>query len=44
MMRQLNLGEGDPIRIRGKSMPLGKQVKIEPQTVDFLEIADPKAV
>lgn len=44
MMRQLNLSEGDPIRLRGKTLPKGKLVKIEPQTVDFLEIADPKGV
>jgi ubiquitin fusion degradation protein 1 len=44
MMRQLNLSEGDPIRLRGKMLPKGKLVKIEPQTVDFLEISDPKAV
>lgn len=44
MMRQLGLGEGDPIRLRGKTLPKGKFVKIEPQTVDFLEISDPKAV
>lgn len=43
-MRQLQLSEGDPIRLRGKVLPKGKFVKIEPQTVDFLEIADPKAV
>ena len=44
MMRSLGLSEGDPIRLRGKTLPKGKLVKIEPQTVDFLEIADPKAV
>jgi ubiquitin fusion degradation protein 1 len=44
MMRSLRLSEGDPIRLRGKMLPKGKLVKIEPQTVDFLEIADPKAV
>lgn len=44
MMRQLSLSEGDPIRLRGKTLPKGKLVKIEPQTVDFLEISDPKTV
>lgn len=44
MMRALRLSEGDPIRLRGKTLPKGKLVKIEPQTVDFLEISDPKAV
>ncbi|PWN23965.1 UFD1-domain-containing protein [Microstroma glucosiphilum] len=44
MMRQLDLNEGDPIRLTGTTLPKGKFVKIQPQTVDFLEISDPKAV
>ncbi|PWN52377.1 UFD1-domain-containing protein [Violaceomyces palustris] len=44
MMRTLGLSEGDPIRLTGASLPKGKMVKIQPQTVDFLEISDPKAV
>lgn len=44
MMRTLNLNEGDPIRLTGTTLPKGKFVKIQPQTVDFLEISDPKAV
>lgn len=44
MMRQLNLSEGDPVRLNGTTLPKGKFVKIQPQTVDFLEISDPKAV
>ena len=44
MMRALGLNEGDPIRLTGTTLPKGKFVKIQPQTVDFLEISDPKAV
>lgn len=44
IMDQLRLNEGDPIRIRGGRYPKGKHVKIQPQSVDFLEISDPKAV
>ncbi|KAN0064815.1 ubiquitin fusion degradation protein [Thecaphora frezii] len=44
MMRTLGLSEGDPIRLTGVTLPKGKMVKIQPQTVDFLEISDPKAV
>lgn len=44
MMRTLGLNEGDPIRLTGTTLPKGKFVKIQPQTVDFLEISDPKAV
>lgn len=44
MMRQLGLNEGDPVRLNGTTLPKGTFVKIQPQTVDFLEISDPKAV
>ncbi len=44
MMRTLGLSEGDPLRLTGTTLPKGKMVKIQPQTVDFLEISDPKAV
>ncbi|EJD35515.1 UFD1-domain-containing protein [Auricularia subglabra TFB-10046 SS5] len=44
MMKTLRLKEGDPIRITGATLPKGKRVKLQPQTVDFLELADPKAV
>ncbi|GHJ86669.1 hypothetical protein NliqN6_3071 [Naganishia liquefaciens] len=43
MMKQLNLTEGDPISVRGAKLPKGKMVKLQAQTVDFLEVADPKA-
>ncbi|KAI0647302.1 UFD1-domain-containing protein [Trametes meyenii] len=44
MMKTLRLNEGDPIRITGTELPKGKMVKLQAQTVDFLEISDPKAV
>lgn len=44
MMRMLALQEGDPIHVQGTRLPKGKFVKLQPQTVDFLEISDPKAV
>ncbi|KAF8557276.1 UFD1-domain-containing protein [Imleria badia] len=44
MMKTLRLDEGDPIRITGTELPKGKFVKLQPQTVHFLEISDPKAV
>ncbi len=44
MMKSLALSEGDKVRVTGVMLPKGKLVKIQPQTVDFLEISDPKAV
>lgn len=44
MMKTLRLEEGDPIRITGTELQKGKFVKLQPQTVHFLEISDPKAV
>ena len=44
MMKTLRLEEGDAIRITGTEIPKGKFVKLQPQTVHFLEISDPKAV
>lgn len=44
MMRMLELQDGDPIHLQGTRLPKGKFVKLQPQTVDFLEISDPKAV
>ena len=44
MMKTLRLNEGDPIRVTGCELPKGKLVKLQAQTVDFLEISDPKAV
>jgi len=44
MMKTLRLNEGDPIRITGTELPKGKLVKLQAQSVDFLEISDHKAV
>ncbi|KAI0705843.1 ubiquitin fusion degradation protein I [Cytidiella melzeri] len=44
MMMTLRLNEGDPIRVVGTELPKGKFVKLQPQSVHFLEISDPKAV
>ncbi|KAF7973400.1 hypothetical protein HWV62_15189 [Athelia sp. TMB] len=44
MMKTLRLNEGDPIRITGTELPKGKLVKLQAQSVHFLEIGDHKAV
>ncbi|KAF5373870.1 hypothetical protein D9758_000614 [Tetrapyrgos nigripes] len=44
MMKTLRLQEGDPIRITGATLPKGKLVKLQAQSVHFLEISDHKAV
>ena len=44
MMKTLRLNEGDPIRITGTELVKGKFVKLQAQSVLFLEISDPKAV
>ncbi|TPX57837.1 hypothetical protein PhCBS80983_g03525 [Powellomyces hirtus] len=44
MMQTLLLEEGQFIDIKNVELPLGTFVKIQPQSVDFLEITDPKAV
>ncbi|KAJ3389426.1 ubiquitin fusion degradation protein [Entophlyctis sp. JEL0112] len=44
MMNTLLIEEGSLVRIKNVSLPLGKFVKLQPQSVDFLDITDPKAV
>ncbi|GLB34864.1 putative ubiquitin fusion degradation protein UFD1 [Lyophyllum shimeji] len=44
MMKTLRLNEGDPIRITSTELPKGKLVKLQAQSVHFLEISDHKAV
>ncbi|KIK57707.1 hypothetical protein GYMLUDRAFT_246701 [Collybiopsis luxurians FD-317 M1] len=44
MMKTLRLNEGDPIRVTGTELPKGKKVKLQAQSVHFLEISDHKAV
>lgn len=44
MMQTLQLDVGDMIQIKTTSLELAKLVKLRPQSVDFLDISDPKAV
>ncbi|RLV96022.1 Ubiquitin fusion degradation protein 1 [Spathaspora sp. JA1] len=44
MMNTLQLNPGGLIKINNCDLQLGKFVKIEPQSVDFLDISDPRAV
>lgn len=44
MMQTLLLEDGDIVEVSNASLQLGRFVKIEPQSVDFLDITDPKAV
>ncbi|KAJ3060597.1 ubiquitin fusion degradation protein, partial [Podochytrium sp. JEL0797] len=44
MMNTLLIEEGSLARIKNTSLPLGTFIKLQPQSVDFLEITDPKAV
>ena len=43
-METLGMDVGDMIQIRTTSLELAKMVKLQPQSVNFLEISDPKAV
>lgn len=44
MMASLQLNPGQILKVKSCDLPLGNFVKIEPQSVDFLDISDPKAV
>ncbi|KAL3235794.1 polyubiquitin-binding protein UFD1 [Nakaseomyces bracarensis] len=44
MMETLGAQPGSLMKINSTDVPLGQFVKIEPQSVDFLDISDPKAV
>lgn len=44
MMKTLGLTEGSIIRVTSVTLPLGTLVKLQPQSVDFLDITDPRAV
>ena len=44
MMSTLQLEEGGVLNIKSCNLELGKFVKIQPQSTNFLEITDPKAV
>ncbi|CCH58344.1 hypothetical protein TBLA_0A05510 [Henningerozyma blattae CBS 6284] len=44
MMETLQIQPGSLLKVASIDVPLGNFVKIEPQSVDFLDISDPKAV
>jgi ubiquitin fusion degradation protein 1 len=44
MLKTLRLEEGSLVQVKSSSLPLGKFVKIQPQSPVFLDITDPKAV
>eukprot|EP00604_Paraphysomonas_vestita_P003186 CAMPEP_0174821238 /NCGR_PEP_ID=MMETSP1107-20130205/6086_1 /TAXON_ID=36770 /ORGANISM="Paraphysomonas vestita, Strain GFlagA" /LENGTH=342 /DNA_ID=CAMNT_0016038041 /DNA_START=117 /DNA_END=1145 /DNA_ORIENTATION=+ len=44
MMQNLMIGEGTTIIVKNVSLPKAKFVKFRPQSVDFLEISNPRAV
>lgn len=44
MLETLGVQPGSLLKIGSTDVPLGKFVKLEPQSVDFLNISDPKAV
>lgn len=44
MMRNLLLDEGDFVHIESQSLPVATFSKFEPQSVEFLDITNPKAV
>ncbi|KAK6464453.1 ubiquitin fusion degradation protein UFD1-domain-containing protein [Scheffersomyces coipomensis] len=44
MMTTLKVSPGQLLKVSNCDLPLGSFVKIEPQSVDFLDISDPKAV
>jgi ubiquitin fusion degradation protein 1 len=44
MMRNLLFDENDFVQVEYISLPIAKFAKFQPQSVDFLEISNPKAV
>ncbi|KAH9883911.1 ubiquitin fusion degradation protein UFD1-domain-containing protein [Xylariomycetidae sp. FL2044] len=44
MMKTLQVEDGDMIQIKTTSLELAKMVKLQPQSTNFLDISDPKAV
>lgn len=44
MMETLGMDVGDMIQIRSTALELAKMVKLQPQSTNFLDISDPKAV
>lgn len=44
LMQTLSLEPGDLIQVKSTDLPLGNFIKLQPQSPDFLDISDPKAV
>ncbi|KAK3946294.1 ubiquitin fusion degradation protein 1 [Diplogelasinospora grovesii] len=44
MMQTLQLDVGDMIQVKTTSLELAKMVKLQPQSTNFLEVTDPRAV
>ncbi|KAF6160562.1 hypothetical protein GIB67_019502 [Kingdonia uniflora] len=44
MMENMLLQEGDIVRVKNVTLPKGKYVKLQPHTMDFLDISNPKAI
>jgi ubiquitin fusion degradation protein 1 len=44
MMKTLLLTEGDLVRLESEDLKKGSFIKIQPLSIDFLDISDPKAV
>lgn len=44
MMQTLLLEQGDLLQVKSTELPQGSFVRIQPQSTDFLDISDPKAV
>lgn len=44
MMQQLNLKEGDIVRVTSVSLPKGTFVKLKPCSKDFMELSNHRAV
>jgi len=44
MMQNLMLDEGELIQVESRTLPIATAAKFQPQSVDFLELTNPKAV
>ncbi|XP_041017237.1 ubiquitin fusion degradation protein 1 homolog [Juglans microcarpa x Juglans regia] len=44
MMENMLLQEGDIVRVKNMTLPKGTYVKLQPNTKDFLDISNPKAM
>ena len=44
MMENMLLQEGDVVQVKNVTLPKGTYVKLQPHTMDFLDISNPKAM